>query len=242
MKIDTYLRRKNSDIPISVRDFDPNHNYSIFLYGRSGSGKTHTCNEILTSMQFERARFDLIEIYMNKKSNLESGNYERLKILEKIKNARRERETHANKTSSRNTLIIKINNVVIIDLMGSEKPNDRNGILNNQSLLALGNLVRALLYNTRPNWRESVLNQILKDCLEKSFVIFIGCLTDIENDSENKKTIDFMNSISKINYNVNYRSDTESNFSVESYNESIDKTKELIENAIAKLQNKSRLL
>ena len=51
-----------------------------------------------------------------------------------------------------------------------------------------------------------------------------------------------MNSISKINYNVNDRSDTESNFSVESYNESIDKTKELIENAIAKLQNKSRLL
>ena len=73
-------------------------------------------------------------------------------------------------------------------------------------------------------------------------MIFIGCLTDIENDSENKKTIDFMNSISKINYNVNDRSDTESNFSVESYNESIDKTKELIENAIAKLQNKSRLL
>ena len=222
-------------MPINLTSLNLRDKTSIFLYGRSGTGKTHTCNEIINSLDFERTECQIIEIYQNKKQIKEKGQFTKLEVQKKIKEARKTKVTFLNPTSSRIILIIQLGNLVIIDLMGSEKADDRDGILNNQALLSLGNLMRELAQGKTPTFRGSQLNMVLKQCLENSQVIFIGTISG-EEDSESLRTTNFINNISAIEYSPINTDDEDDDVSVvELYNQDIDEKRQLLLTLLHKL-------
>ena len=94
-------------------------------------------------------------------------------------------------------MIIKLNNVCLIDLIGSEKPNGIDGNKNNQELLYLGNCCKRLREGETPSFRECKLTLYLKDSLAHSEVAFIGCV-DVSDIQETARTFAFLNMVSEI--------------------------------------------
>lgn len=210
-QIQTFIRYKYQEISESLKNaiLKMDCKKTFILYGRSGSGKTFTCKEILTYLFTElkeKNRVNISELYCDKEEILIEKNdvspKETVKLVNNLK--RKIVSTTLNNNSSRSIIFIKINDTVIVDLMGSEnvnmtkdKVNYREGIINNKSLLELTKILRDLKNNVKPNYRNCKLTMILKLCFTKSNIVFIGCC-DKNDVVETNKTIQFINTIDGI--------------------------------------------
>ena len=119
-------------------------------------------------------------------------------ILRYIQNAKRKTiKTECNQTSSRSHLIIKLDYVCLIDLMGSETPHDKDGILNNKSLFDLSQLMRQASRDNLTSFRGCKFSMIIKECLLNSRMIIIGCIDETDK-IETNRTLQFLKSCESI--------------------------------------------
>lgn len=189
------LREKYKPLNIKI---PKNQNVSIFLYGRTNSGKTFTFDEILRlypdtiSVQISEIYNDVFKILLHETTITSQDEIGKI-----IKEKRKTKKTSQNNTSSRSILILTLKlakglKVRLIDLMGSEKAGDDIGKKNNQHLNFLRICMDKLkLKDKHIPYRNCSLTMLLQECITDSKVIFIGCI-DSADEKETKRTLDFL--------------------------------------------------
>ncbi|XP_044009042.1 kinesin-like protein KIF19 isoform X2 [Aphidius gifuensis] len=177
-----------------VQDIINGYNATVFAYGATGAGKTHTMvgNPSDPGIMVRA----LNDIFLARKQIPEAVDFEVMKILQRGNIARTVEPTSANETSSRSHALLSVSvkqttrpasskdirhrarvkhgRLFMIDLAGSERLKQtknhgkrlQEGAHINRSLLALGNCITALSVGARyVNYRDSKLTRLLKDAL-----------------------------------------------------------------------------
>lgn len=193
--VKTLIREKYKPIPFLIPS-ELDKNISIFLYGRTNSGKSYTVLEILKCLP--SSFVDIDEIYLNKKTRLYSSDekLEGKEIVKKFDELRRVKRTAGNESSSRSVMVLELQTngyrLRLIDLMGSEQAQDRVGRENNKHLLSLHRCVSALKNgSSHIPFGDYTLTRLFKECVEIGEVVFIGCV-DTSDEIETKRTYDFL--------------------------------------------------
>lgn len=207
-QIQILIREKYKSLPLESIE----RNTSFFFYGRTGSGKTYTMNEILlllSKLSDSKYNVSLSEIYFNKMSSLgEYKNLTLLEISELVCSKRRLQSTIANAESSRSILILHLEKfgVSFIDLMGSEKSTDEIGNENNKNLICLHRCITALLEKqSHIPFRECELTKLFERELKSKKVVFIGCV-DESDLKETNRTLSFLKQAERVKVVVSEKS------------------------------------
>ena len=198
MKIDILLRRKYDENIDHILQKVSDASVSLFLIGRSNSGKTWLCDRLLSHLTSTLSCESVGRIVQIDNEVIKEYSAPLKEILQTAKRVRRIHETELNEGSSRTTMIHRFSNVCIVDLMGSERGNTTEGRRNNTNLLYFANALRALKVGSTVSWRNCALTRTLKECLESSQVIMIGCVgTD---PTEDDRTMRFIDSLAGIEF------------------------------------------
>jgi hypothetical protein len=205
--MNTLIRKKGW--PLESPDGDSG---VFILYGRSGSGKSYTCREILSNnLSDDWNKLRVVEVYNNvAKTLFEKSGLTRGEVLKKTTTLKRQvSSTVLNQESSRSNVVFSLENekgsIVIFDLMGSERTTDPIGLQSNKSLLELGALFRRL--ETEPDslsfFRGTVINMMIKEALKTNVITFIGTV-DEKDAYETTRTLAFIDGLKKVKLNRKY--------------------------------------
>uniref|UniRef100_A0A665TDV6 Kinesin-like protein n=1 Tax=Echeneis naucrates TaxID=173247 RepID=A0A665TDV6_ECHNA len=196
-----------------VRDVLAGYNGTIFAYGQTSSGKTHTM-EINLSVHEDKNRVPYVKGCTER---FVTSPEEVMDVIDEGKANRHVAVTNMNEHSSRSHSIFLINikqehvemeqklsgKLYLVDLAGSEKVSKtgaEGAVLDeakniNKSLSALGNVISALAEGTKSHvpYRDSKMTRILQDSLGGNCrtTMFICCSPSSYNDLETKSTLMF---------------------------------------------------
>ncbi|KAG2459320.1 KIF5C protein, partial [Polypterus senegalus] len=202
-----------------VKDVLGGYNGTIFAYGQTSSGKTHTMEGKLHDPQLmgiiPRIAHDIFDHIYSMDENLEfhiKVSYFEI-YLDKIRDLLDDMNEHSSRSHSIFLINIKQENVetekklsgklYLVDLAGSEKVSKtgaEGAVLDeakniNKSLSALGNVISALAEGTKTHvpYRDSKMTRILQDSLGGNCrtTIVICCSPSIFNEAETKSTLMF---------------------------------------------------
>lgn len=191
----TFIRRKYKPIPQDAVNFlsEPPNKKVIIFYGRTGSSKSYTMKELLPLFYTPEESVNIIEIHLEKvkvllNEKVISSMDELIKIVDKL---RKTKKTKGNDNSSRSVLILQLTDTILVDMMGSEKPEDREGIRANQTILELSRTIIGLSQGRKETFRGCTLTMILKPYFSTHTIVFIGCV-DESDTKETSRTESFI--------------------------------------------------
>uniref|UniRef100_A0A8C8ES64 Kinesin-like protein n=1 Tax=Oncorhynchus tshawytscha TaxID=74940 RepID=A0A8C8ES64_ONCTS len=200
-----------------VKDVLGGYNGTIFAYGQTASGKTHTMEVSYFEVYMDKIRDLLDGLCTGCTERFVSSPDEVMDVIDEGKNNRHVAVTNMNEHSSRSHSIFLINikqehveteqklcgKLYLVDLAGSEKVSKTGAagaVLDeakniNKSLSALGNVISALAEGTKTHvpYRDSKMTRILQDSLGGNCrtTMFICCSPSSFNDAETKSTLMF---------------------------------------------------
>ena len=208
-----FHRNKGDSLDENLIDFIQERKCLVFLVGTSGSGKTHSMKEIIDRVVDEKARVRIVEL-LDEKTEREHENGVLLKsdIIKAI-SKRRTKKTQFNSTSSRSILIVELDDIIFVDLLGTECYIDNESIFSNTTMLHLRIAIRKLANDEFVSFRECKLLQIIGKAMKmkQRRIIFIGCVKD-NNDKDINSLFANLNLVSvKKLYKVEEMSKSERN-------------------------------
>ncbi|VEN36509.1 unnamed protein product [Callosobruchus maculatus] len=245
-----------------VKDVLNGYNATVFAYGPTGAGKTHTMvGDPNQPGIMVRALNDLFEAVKDKEDE-----YSVMQLLQKGNKARTIEPTAMNRTSSRSHALLSVTvrhsvpvdkkdhlrmrvrqgRLFMIDLAGSERANKtknrgkrlQEGAHINRSLLALGNCINALSGGARyVNYRDSKLTRLLKEALSGNCktVMIAHVSPSIAQKDESRNTLLYADRANNITNKIE-RNVLDVSYHVSQYHTVISELKD----EITRLQNKMK--